>query len=210
MERRLHFLKLSRSLDFPVFSEVENRREHSEIRGGIMNPPANTSEDLIRELNLEPLPGESGFWAGIAHSDIDIFQNRRPLKANNSIYYLLNHDKPINYLHWLAPDDTHVLCEGGPVDYYVFSQAGRVDHHVLGKDLSKGQRPGLMIPGGSWKALKLRPEVEFALMVTIVTPGWTADRVKIGAGQEFIDEYANQSDWATPEFLKELIGPNFK
>ena len=62
-----------------------------------------------------------------------------------------------------------------------------------------------MIPGGSWKALKLRPDVEFALMVTVVTPAWTRDRVEIGAGQAFIDKYAYKADWATPEFLKELI-----
>lgn len=175
-----------------------------------MNQSGYTSESLISALNLEDLSGESGFWAGIARSDIETFQDGRPLKANNSIYYLLNRKKPINYLHWLAPDDIHVLCEGGPVDYYVFSQKGKADHHVLGKDLSKGQRPVLMIPGGSWKALKLQPDIEFALMVTIVTPEWTEDRLKIGAGQKFIDEYANHSAWATPEFLKELIGPNFQ
>ena len=206
----MYFLNLSCNLFSQIFSEVDNGRENSEIRRGIMNQSGNTSESLIRELNLKTLDEESGFWAGIAHSDIDISQDGRKLKANNSIYYLLNRDKPINYLHWLAPDDTHVLCEGGPVDYYVFSKEGGADTHVLGEDLSQGERPMLMIPGGSWKALKLRPDVEFALMVTILTPEWTEDRVKIGAGQKFIDEYANQSAWATPEFLRELIGPNFK
>jgi len=39
-------------------------------------------------------------------------------------YYMLTRDLPINYLHWLAPDDTHILIEGGPVDYFIFHPDG--------------------------------------------------------------------------------------
>ena len=39
-----------------------------------------------------------------------------------------------------------------------------------------------MIPGGSWKALVLPVDVEYALLATELTPVWTRDRVKIGAG----------------------------
>ncbi len=169
-------------------------------------------EELKRELGLEPLPKESGFLKKVSTSEIEVVQGRYRLKANSSIYYLLDRDKNINYLHWLSPDDTHVLCEGGPVDYYVFSPDGTVHHHVLGRDPTKKEEFILMIPGGSWKALKLRPGVEFALMVTVLTPEWTddKDRLRIGAGQKFIDEYEGQAPWATRDFLKELIGPNFE
>jgi hypothetical protein len=27
-------------------------------------------------------------------------------------------------LHWLEPDDTHILVEGGPVDYFIFHRRG--------------------------------------------------------------------------------------
>lgn len=67
-----------------------------------------------------------------------------------------------------------------------------------------------MIPGGSWKALVLPVDVEYALLATILTPVWTRDRGKIGAGQEFIDNYKSKAGWATEDFLKKLIGPNFK
>jgi predicted cupin superfamily sugar epimerase len=176
------------------------------------NDSTSRSETLIRELNMEPLAGESGFIAYCARSAIEVLHDGKPFKANNSIYYLLNREQPINFLHWLFPDDTHVLCEGGPVDYYVFAPDNSVEHHVVGRDVSQGQRPMLMIPGGSWKALKLNSDVEFALMVTIITPQWTKDpdRIKIGAGQQFIDRYADRAPWATSDFLKELIGPNFQ
>ncbi len=67
-----------------------------------------TSKRLIAELQLEPLAGESGYLAQIDRSAIEVFQNGRPFKANNSVYYLLDRDKPINYRHWLSPDDTHI------------------------------------------------------------------------------------------------------
>lgn len=173
------------------------------------------SEKLIDELGLTPLAGESGYIGYISTSGITVEQDGQQLKANDSIYYLLNRERPINYLHWLAPDDTHILLDGGPVHYYEFHDKGGTyssSHHLVGRDILRGERPVLMIPGGSWKALVLPVDVEYALMATILTPEWTDDpaRLRIGAGQEFIDHYANTSGWATPEFLKKLIGPNFK
>ena len=68
------------------------------------------SERLIEELNLTPLDGESGYIGYISTSKInvkqDIDSHEVELKANGSIYYLLNKDRPINFLHWLSPDDT--------------------------------------------------------------------------------------------------------
>ncbi len=171
----------------------------------------NKAESLKRELGLEFLPGESGFLKKVARSKIEVTQEGQPnpLRASGLVYYLLDRDQNVNYLHWLSPDDTHVLCEGGPVDYYVFFADGTARHYVLGRSLRKGEQLALMIPGGSWKALKLCRGVDFALMANILTPEWTRDRVKVGAGREFIDQYKGQAPWATPAFLKELIGPNF-
>jgi len=183
-----------------------------------MDKPSNAlqhSEMLIEELGLTPLAGESGYIGYISTSSIVVEQDGKQLKANDSIYYLLNRERPINYLHWLAPDDTHILLDGGPVHYYEFhEEEGKYcsSHHLVGRKILNGERPVLMIPGGSWKALVLPVDVEYALMATILTPEWTDDpsRLRIGAGQEFIDHYASTSGWATPEFLRRLIGPNFK
>lgn len=173
----------------------------------------NYSDKLIEELQLKPLAGESGYISCIATSNIEVAQNKLLLKANNSIYYLLNRKKPINYLHYLESDDTHILISGGPVHYYEFFHEDNkcfVEHHIVGKDILKGERPVLMIPGGRWKALVLPDDVECALLATVVTPQWTEDRVKIGIGQNFIEDYKNKKDWATTDFLLKLIGPNFK
>lgn len=167
-------------------------------------------DELKKLLGLKYLEsGESGFLSQIDKSALNVCYKWHSFKANSSIYYMLTKEYPINYLHWLAMDDMHIICKGGPLSYYVFYKDGTSKEYVVGSDAINGDLLCLMIPAGSWKALKLSAGVEYALMVSVLTPEWTKDRVIIGAGQDFINKYAHSSDWATPEFLKELIGPNF-
>lgn len=167
-------------------------------------------EEIKNLLNLKYLEGgESGFYSQINTSAIKVRQKCKAFKANSSIYYMLTKEQPINYLHWLAIDDIHIICKGGSLSYYVFNEDGTSKQYTLGSDISKGELLTLTIPAGSSKALKLHDGVEFALMVSVLTPEWTKKKVVIGAGQKFIDKYKYTSEWATPEFLMELIGPNF-
>jgi hypothetical protein len=122
---------------------------------------------------------------------------------------MLTRDRPINYLHLLQPDDTHILIEGGPVDYFIFHPNGRVERVTLGMNLRAGERPVVAVPGGSWKALRLRDGANYALTANALSPEFTPDRVKIGEGEDWIKRYAGAAPWATPKFLRELIGPNF-
>ena len=59
-----------------------------------------------------------------------------PLAVQSQNYYMLTREWPINYLHWLASDDTHILIEGGPVDYFIFHPDGRAEKLTLGMDLA--------------------------------------------------------------------------
>lgn len=171
-----------------------------------------TEVDRLKKLlDLKLLEGgESGFISQIDKSALNVCHKWHSFKANSSIYYMLTKEYPINYLHWLAMDDMHIISKGGPLSYYVFNEDGTSKEYVVGSDALNGELLCLMIPAGSWKALKLSEGVEYALLVSVLTPEWTKKRVIIGAGQEFIDKYAYSSPWATPQFLTELIGPNFK
>ena len=86
-------------------------------------PPQTGSDararDLIRLLNLKVLPRESGYLGIIGVSAQKVAVHGRKLAVQSQNYYMLTRELPINYLHWLAPEDTHVLIEGGPVDYFV-------------------------------------------------------------------------------------------
>jgi len=167
------------------------------------------AQELIRELKLQVLPKESGYLGIIGRSAQSATVNRRSLAVQSQNYYMLTSDRPINYLHWLEPDDTHILIEGGPVDYFIFQPDGRAVKVTLGMNLAAGERPVVAVPGGCWKALRLHDGVKYALMANTLSPEFTSDRVKIGAGAEWVKRYSGLAPWATPETLREMIGPNW-
>lgn len=163
---------------------------------------------LIDRLQLRYLPGESGYFAFLGRSAQKVLRDGRELAAQSRIYYLLTAELPVNCLHWLASDDTHVLLEGGPVDYFIFHPDGRAEKVTLGNDAAAGQLPMVAVPGGCWKALRLHPGAKYALLVNVLTPEWTPDRVRIGAGRAFLARFRGAAPWATEEELRALIGPN--
>jgi predicted cupin superfamily sugar epimerase len=164
--------------------------------------------ELIRELHLAVLPKESGYLGLIGQSAQTVTLDGKQLAIQSQVYYMLTRDRPINYLHWLAPDDTHILIEGGPVDYFIFHPDGRAEKVTLGRNAAAGERPLVAIPGGCWKALRLHKGANYALMANVLTPEFTADRVKIGADDAWMKRFAGAAPWATKEILRELIGPN--
>jgi len=85
-----------------------------------------------------------------------------------------------------------------------------VEMQTLGMDLAHGQRPIVAVPGGCYKALRLHKGAKYALMANALSPEFTPDRVRIGEGAAWVKRYSGAAPWATPEFLREMIGPNWK
>ena len=167
------------------------------------------ARELIQTLHLTVLPKESGYLGIIGRSAQMVTVGGRALAVQSQNYYMLTRDRPINYLHWLVPDDTHILIEGGPVDYFIFHPDGRAEKLTLGLNLAAGENPVVAVPGGCWKALRLRDGASYALMANTLSPEFTPDRVKIGAGPEWMKRFENSAPWATSKGLRELIGPNW-
>ena len=168
------------------------------------------ARELIAALHLEVLPKESGYLGLIGESAQKVQIDGRSLAVQSQVYYMLTRDRPVNYLHWLAPDDTHILIEGGPVDYFIFHPDGRAEKVVLGRNVAAGERPVVAVPGGCWKALRLHDGASYALMANALSPEFTPDRVRIGEGADWVKRYTGSAPWATDEMLRVLIGPNWK
>ena len=168
------------------------------------------AQELIQLLKLEALPGESGYLGIIGKSAQQVSVNGRLLAVQSQNYYMLTSQRPIDYLHWLASDDTHILIEGGPVDYFIFHPDGRVEKVTLGMNLAAGERPVVPVPGGCWKALRLRDGARYALMANALSPEFTPGRVKIGEGTAWLKRYAGNAPWASETLLRQLIGPNWQ
>jgi predicted cupin superfamily sugar epimerase len=166
------------------------------------------ARELIQTLHLTVLPKESGYLGIIGRSAQNVTVDGRALAVQSQNYYMLTRERPVNYLHRLVPDDTHILIEGGPVDYFIFYPDGHAEKVTLGMDLAAGQRPVVAVPGGCWKALRLRDGVSYALMANTLSPEFTPDRVQIGEGPDWVKRFTNSAPWATPAALRDLIGPN--
>src|SRR5215469_18083952 len=149
------------------------------------------AQEIIRELKLQVLPKESGYLGVIGRSAQSVTVRGRALAVQSQNYYMLTSDRPINYLHWLEPDDTHILIEGGPVDYFIFHPDGRAEKVTLGMNLAAGERPVVAVSGGCWKTLSLRPGAAYALMANTLSPEFTPDRVKIGEGPAWVKRFTN-------------------
>jgi predicted cupin superfamily sugar epimerase len=162
------------------------------------------ARQLIAALGLRPLPGESGYLVEAGRSELTVAHGGRSLAAQSRIFYMLTRETPVNFVHWLDSDDTHVLLEGGPVDYFVFDPDGRASKSTLVED---GIRRVITVPAGSGKALRLQPESRYALLVNVLSPEWTSDRVRLGRSPDCLDSYVGRAPWATPSFLRELIAP---
>ena len=182
------------------------------------NGESGRAQTLISTLKLTYLPKESGYIGLLGRSsqlvETHPADDRQcQLAAQSHNYYMLTSQFPTNYLHWLESDDTHVLVEGGPVDYFVFhpfkpGARVRAEKITVGRDVERGQKPVIAVPGGCWKALKLCDGASHALTVNVLSPEFTEGRVRIGEGRGWIEQFAGKATWATVEFLSELIGPN--
>jgi predicted cupin superfamily sugar epimerase len=166
-------------------------------------------DELIERLGLVPLNGEAGLFRVLRVSDLEVTSADGRSPVSNAIYFMLTPASPQNHLHWLYSDDYQSLIEGGPADYYLFLADGSVAHYVMGRDVAHGQTPFVPVPAGTAKAIVLRPEAPYLLVGSVVTPAWSPGRERIGGGPAFVERYAGKADWATPAFLRELIGPNF-
>lgn len=149
----------------------------------------------IERLGLTVLEGESGWWAGAFRSSVPVAADGAGTTACNAIYYLLEPGRPINAWHWLASDDTHVLIEGGPVEYVVAAADGTVTRTLV----DSGSTPMISIPAGSSKALRLVDPGGFALIGSVVAPAWAPDRVRIGAPR-----LRSRPPWLTDDLMRSL------
>src|SRR5580692_82610 len=70
------------------------------------------AKEIIRELKLTVLAKESGYLGiiGVSAQKMDVDGKMLAVQSQN--YYMLTRERSINYPHWLASEDTHILVEG--------------------------------------------------------------------------------------------------
>src|SRR5262245_33586587 len=135
-----------------------------------------TAEDLIRLLNLQPLPREGGFYRETYRAAQRVPDADAERSAGTAIYYLLTADT-CSALHRLPSDEGYHFYLGSPVSLLLLSPGGsRVV--TLGPDLLAGQQLQCVVPAGVWQGSFVGQGGvragggDFALLGTTVSPGF--------------------------------------
>ncbi len=139
-----------------------------------------TAAEIVRLLNLEPLPQEGGYFARTYTSSIPIPGPALPpgfnctaRLAGSAIYYLITTDT-FSRLHRVRSDELFHHYAGDPVRQVLFPPGGAPKERILGNDLASGQRPQGLVPAGYWQGATLAPAPRhgWALLGCTVTPGF--------------------------------------
>jgi predicted cupin superfamily sugar epimerase len=160
-----------------------------------------SAEEIIRQLNLKPLPGEGGFYRETYRSAEKIPREALPGRYgteksfSTAIYYLLTPGTSSAF-HRLPADEIFHFYLGDPVLMLKLHPDRRAEEIILGREIDKGQFVQTIVPANTWQGCLLREGGSFALLGTTVAPGFDFSDYETGDRETLLKKY--------PEY-KELI-----
>ncbi|HPR64350.1 MAG TPA: cupin domain-containing protein [Thermoanaerobaculia bacterium] len=148
---------------------------------------------LLELLNLEPLPGEGGFYRETYRSAstwISDGKPRRPLST--AIYFLLTPGTP-SRIHRLPFDEVYHFYLGDPVELLLLGP-GESEIMLLGNDLFEGMQPQICVPANTWQGSRVREGGTFALLGTTMAPGFHFQDLVLGERDDLLQKYPDRSE----------------
>jgi len=160
-----------------------------------------SAETLIRDLDLEPLPWEGGYYRETWRSEVMIPEPALgagysgPRVAGTSIYYMLTPDT-LSKMHRLPSPETFHFYKGDVVEMLLLHPDGTDQVITFGQDLGAGQHLQFTILGNTWMGGRLAAghRYGYALMGTTVAPGFDFDDLEMGGTAALITEYPDAAD----------------
>ena len=159
-----------------------------------------TADDVIRILNLKPLPAEGGFYretyrGPIVNAPATIFgiKSASPRVTSTAIYYLIRPES-FSALHKISSDEIFHFYAGDPVEMVQITSSGELRKITMGTDLQSGQEPQVCVPKNIWQGLKLQQGGAWALLGTTVAPGFEFEDFVLGQREIMLQEYPQHKD----------------
>lgn len=157
-----------------------------------------TAEEVIRKLDLQPLPDEGGYYRQTYQSDLDFPKNGSGIDSDSkrristAIYFLETPDG-FSALHRLRSDEVYHFYAGDPVEMIQIDNSGVLSRFVLGSDILNDQSPQVVVPKGKWQASRLKAGGQWALMGTTVAPGFEFEDSEIGDRDRMLQQFPQLS-----------------
>ena len=136
-----------------------------------------TAEEVIKKLDLRPLPDEGGYYRQTYKSDVEFPTNGFGIdldsmrRISTAIYFLETPDG-FSALHRVRSDEVYHFYAGDPVDMIQIDDSSILSRFILGSDILNNQSPQLVVPNGKWQASRLKAGGRWALMGSTVAPGF--------------------------------------
>jgi len=159
-----------------------------------------SAEDVIRLLDLKPLPEEGGYYRETfralkveAPARAFGIQSVMPRTASTAIYYLVTPES-FSALHRVASDEVFHFYAGDPIEIIQIDSAGRISKTIMGNDIFVGHTPQVIVKKHVWQGLRILPGGSWALMGTTVAPGFEFEDFVIGPREQLIQAYPQHKD----------------
>jgi predicted cupin superfamily sugar epimerase len=143
-----------------------------------------SADEIIHRLKLEPHP-EGGFYRESYRARETIAGEALPLRyesartMSTAIYYLLT---PVagSAMHRVRSDEIYHFYAGDPIELLLLRESARSELVVLGPDLAGGEKPQVVVPGGTWQGAHLCRGGAWALLGMTVAPGFEFQDFEMG------------------------------
>lgn len=151
------------------------------------------AETWIESLKLLPHP-EGGFFREIYRSEKTIGRSALPsaYKGNRSvgtsIYYLLKSGQR-SLLHRIKSDEIWHHYDGSPILLFLIHENGEFEEKLLGKDITGGEFPQIVIKGGTWFGAFPKNDNSFSLAGCTVHPGFDFDDFELADRENMLNDF---------------------
>jgi uncharacterized protein len=151
-------------------------------------------DQLIRQLRLEPLPVEGGYFRQTWCSDQTVpalpprYDSPRP--TGTAIYYLLT-SQPDSFsaMHRLATDEVYHFYLGDPIEMLLLASDAPAQRIILGPDVLGSQHVQYIVPRDVWQGSRLTPGGRFALLGTTMAPGFDPRDFTLGRREDLLKRF---------------------
>lgn len=149
-----------------------------------------TAQEVIKQLKLEPLPQEGGYFRRSYQSQVFIKNRAIPQYSGDRriatcIYFLITPES-FSALHVLLSDEIWCYHAGDPIEMIQINQDGKLTKLIIGKDIQAGQVLQHTVFKNIWQASKLVEGGKWSLVSCIVSPGFEYDDTKVCSKQALL------------------------
>ncbi|MBN8230197.1 cupin domain-containing protein [Corallococcus macrosporus] len=126
-------------------------------------------EELVRRLDLKPHP-EGGYYRETYRAAFQVQTLRGRRSAGTAIYYLLQRGEFSAWHRVVGADELWLFHDGEPLALHLVHEDGRLESTVLGRDVTRGHQPQVLVPAGVLQAAE--PLGAYTLVGCTVSPGF--------------------------------------